>query len=388
MRYLCALVVYFLSFTVCSAQRFNFNQGCNTAKNYYEEIPYENINGKMLMSVEVNGKKRRFLFDTGAPVQISSALFKELNLTVANHGKVHDANGSVDSVSGVIIPSIKLNNTEFTQVPGLITDAPIYQCWQMDGVIGSNILRNSIVRIDPVKQVVIITDDEKRLYINRKKAATLIVDGTQSYPLFMLWLTGKKTIMVGFDSGEGDFLVMTEKDMAQCKKDVDFTRESIGFGAAKMSLLGLAKNDSINLLKFPVLGIDGYPLKDVYATTNKTTLTRVGTRLLDYGAVTLDFIHHYFYLDPYKPLDAGEKHWPIKPTIANNKMVVGIVWDKLQGQANPGDQIIAINDVPYPTVDLCEWINGKSNLLKDLQTATLTIKDAAGNIKKITMVKE
>src|ERR1700709_819336 len=80
-----------LSTGVCTAQRVTFNKGGTDSKNYYEEIPYEFINGVMFVTPEINGIKRKFLFDTGAPVQITDELFNELKPEIINHTEITDA---------------------------------------------------------------------------------------------------------------------------------------------------------------------------------------------------------------------------------------------------------------------------------------------------------
>jgi predicted aspartyl protease len=372
MRYTLVCILFLLSTAVCTAQRVTFNKGGVDHKNYYEEIPYEFVNGYMFVTPEIKGIKRKFLFDTGAPVQITPELFNELKPEIINHTEITDATGGKTSLNIVSITAIKLNNLSFNGIPALVSGSNLYKCWYIDGVIGSNLLRGSIVQIIPAKHIIILTDDETKLTINKQMQAPLVTGEPQTYPFFIMGLTGKKTQVVGFDTGSPNFLRMTETHARRFKKDDAFEKISAGYGINHMSLLGPQTPDSLYRLKISSLSIAGSIFTNVITETNKANNTRIGTKLLDYGIVTIDFIHHFFYFEP-----AGNN------TDLNEK-----VWEKCKDQVKSGDQIMAIDDEPCETMDLCDWLNGRSNRMMDKQTATLTIKDEKGNIKKISIAKE
>lgn len=77
-------VILVLSFFANSifAQGINLNQISIKQKRYLQKISYQNMDGKLIVPVSINGKTYNFLFDTGAPLTISDKLFKELNLPI------------------------------------------------------------------------------------------------------------------------------------------------------------------------------------------------------------------------------------------------------------------------------------------------------------------
>ncbi|MDB5158702.1 MAG: Aspartyl protease [Mucilaginibacter sp.] len=378
-----------LSTAVCTAQRVTFNKGGTESTNYYEEIPYEYINGVMFLTSEINGIKRKFVFDTGAPVQITPELFDELKPEIINHTEISDATGKKTTLNIVSLAALKLNNLSFTGIPALVSSSSLYKCWHIDGIIGSNILRKSIVQILPAKHLIILTDDETKLSLNKKMQLPLITGEPQSYPFFNIQLANKKTQTVGFDTGSPTFLRMTEADASRFKNDDIIEKISTGYGINHMSLLGLQIPDSLYRLKISSLIIAGCTFTNVVTETNKSRNTRIGTKILDYGKVTIDFIHHYFYFEPaVGVVDLSEKLWPLKTVVADDKLVVGVVWGKLKDQIKSGDQIMTINDEPCQAISLCDWLNGKVEDMLNKPTATLTLKDKYDHIKKISMTKE
>lgn len=378
-----------MSINHCAAQRVTFNKGGTESKGYYEEIPYELVNGIMFLTPEINGIKRKFIFDTGAPLQITSELFNELKPEIINHTEITDATGKKASLNIVAIATLKLNDLSFTGVPALVSSSSLYTCWHIDGVIGSNLLRKSIVQIVPTRHIIILTDDETKLSINKKMQTPLVTGEPQSFPYFNMQVGGKKNQIVGFDTGSPYFLRMTMPDAKRLKNEDAFEKISTGYGINHMSLLGVPTPDSLQRLKISSLIIAGSTFTNAVTETSNSRNTRIGTKLLDYGIVTIDFIHHFFYFEPTAlTIDLSEKFWSLKTIVANDKLVVGVVWEKLKDQAKSGDQIMAIDDESCQTIGLCDWLNGKVDKMLSKQTATLTIKDERGNIKKISITKE
>ena len=389
MKVIISCISILLLNTYCFAQRVTFNKGGISVKNYFEEIPYEFTNGRIYLTPEVNGIKRRFLLDTGAPTPITAELFKELNPEVVNRTEITDAAGNKTSLTIVSLKEFKLQALVFNNIPALVANSDLYKCLHIDGVIGSNILRNSIVQIIPANHLVIITDNELKLKLNQKNQIALITGEPQSYPFFMVQLSGKKTLKVGFDTGTYSFLRFSDKDASKLGRSSVFKKLSSGYGASHRSLLGLQAPDSLFRLKMLVFAINGYVFDNVITETGKSNNSRIGTKLLDHGTVTLDFIHHLFYFNPVSPgNDLREAFWPIKPVIDQDKLVVGVVWETLKDQLNVGDQILAIDGKTCEMIDLCKWVNGTSEEVMKGTTATLKIRDNQGKVKEIKVSRE
>jgi len=385
------LILFLLSCTVIHAQSFTMNQGGATVKNYYVELPYAVINGKIIVSVEIAGEKHRFIFDTGAPVIVSKELAAQIKAEVINNNRLRDANGGYDSVSVVRLNGIMLGNVNFNAIPAIGTLPELYKCWNVDGVIGSNIFRNSIVSIQSDKHLIIITDQANKLTLNKKHSVPLITNennDTQSDPVIKVMLGKKVSLTLEFDTGDAGFLRFSNDYMNQLSKYAVYEVIDKGYGASQFGGHGLQDNSDKYLLKIPSLTIgEGY-FNNVITETNKGGSAAIGCRLLDYGNVTLDFINSRFYFDARNETnDLYEKHWPIRPTVIGNKLVVGVVWTKALNQVKPGEQIMAVNEKAFPEVNLCDMIN-RQPIIAGTDSATVTIKDAEEKERLIDIVKE
>jgi hypothetical protein len=211
----------------------------------------------------------------------------------------------------------------------------------------------------------------------------------QSYPFFIIQLSNENTLKVGFDTGADNLLRLTEKDAKQLQKSQVYTKLTAGYGASHRSLLGLQAPDSLYRLKMLPINLAGCTFNNVITETSKSNNSRIGAKLLDYGSVTMDFIHHVFYFNPLKEsYDMNEMLWPLKPVIDQDRLVVGVVWGTLKDKIKSGDTILAIGGESCESVGLCDWLNGKSETLMRNTHATLKIKDEQGNIKEIRIDKE
>ena len=375
--------------TLGLSQAFNFNQGGPTTKNYYEEIPYETINGKIIVEGTIAGKKHRFLFDTGAPVAISKELAAELNIRTVSKALISDAVLHTDSVNIVEVNDISLGGLTFKNIPAITLFPDLYKCYNIDGVIGSNLMRNSIVSIISAKHLIILTDQKNKLSLKSKNSAPLISNkGLQSDPQIRINLKNKLDLIIPFDTGDNNFLRLNDKTIADLKQYQLFDTLDTGYGASGLGAMGLQRAGNKHLLKVAFLTVGSAKLNNLITESNPDAIPAIGAKLLNYGAVTLDFINGRFYFDAYAPVtELGETQWPFKQTFANSKLIVGVVWKKAKDVLKPGEQILAVDEVDYSHVTLCEMANNKS-ILEGKETAVLTIKDAQGNIRKVTVNKE
>ncbi len=389
MKFYPYFLLLMLSDFVCQAQTFNFNHGGTSAKNYYEKMPYESINGKIFVYVKLEGKKHKFLFDTGAPVSITNELADELKAQPLGKDLMTDVNGITDSLAIVALNDLKIGNLSFKDIPALILSSELYQCWRIDGVIGSNLLRNSIVEIDRKRHLIILTDQPAKLSLNSKKSVPLTTNtGLQSIPFIPLVLKNNVDISIQFDTGDNDFLRLSEKLMNDLDQSGAEELLAKSYGATSIGGLGLQKCADKYLMKIPFLTIDSCRFRNVISETQKGGIPGIGSKLLNYGTVTLDFINGKFYFDPFQSNnDMGEKQWPFQPTVIGDQLVVGVVWDKAGNQVSPGEQIIAVNGIDYSHVDLCDLLN-KKPILAGMETATITLKDEHGSIRKVIIRKE
>ena len=160
-------------------------------------------------------------------------------------------------------------------------------------------------------------------------------------------------------------------------------------GSSTVGIFGNAEDEVTFLFKIPKMEINGSVFYGLRAGTIGNQNSSIGSRLFDFGIVTLDYIHSLFYFEPFKEVnEVNEKTFPIAPKISAGKLVVGVIWDtSLENQISVGDQILSIDDIDYTKLSICDLIKNGGKF-KDKDQITLRVKNSHGDVKQITIERK
>ncbi|UIR57433.1 retroviral-like aspartic protease family protein [Sphingobacterium sp. SRCM116780] len=374
-----------------SQEIFTLNQGGTDQKAYFSEVNYESVRDKIIVKAIINGKNYRFIVDTGAPNMITKKVFEALNPTILKKIPIADANNKTDSLTVVLLSEIKLGNVTFNNIPTLVAeDTFIFDCHEVDGFIGSNMLRNTIVRFSSKDHKIILTDETIQLPLNKNQRSDLILTPAQSSPFLTTTVKGKGKgkIELLFDTGMEGMFDLALKHYAILEKENIFDELAKSNGQGLLGLNGLGNDTIQHLLRVPELTINGTLFKNVSIQTTPNLNSRIGANLLKYGIVTVDYKNKKFYFEPFDTtVDLLEKHFPITISIKKNKAVIGTVWDeKLKDEISQGDELLAVDDMNYEDINPCDLIT-KTKILEGKTQVTLTLKNSKGLLKKIFISK-
>ena len=114
------------------------------------EVPIEDFATKLYVEIEIEGKPRRFVFDSGSPSMIDSAIVDELGLKVVGKNKGMDAHGVVVETD-IVQVDMTIGGTEILKVPMMSADFSASvptKAFIGDGVLGSDLLRLGVWQID------------------------------------------------------------------------------------------------------------------------------------------------------------------------------------------------------------------------------------------------
>ncbi|WP_242157441.1 retropepsin-like aspartic protease [Aestuariivivens sediminis] len=386
-------VCCFIWVHVVLAQKTTFKTGKPISKTYYAEIAYEDVGGKLIIPVTIQNTTYRFLFDTGAPNVISEDLAKDINARITQSISVSDANQKRQRMRIVTLPQLTMANVSFKNTSALVFEKAqnlVFDCFQIDGIIGSNLLRHSVVQIQPKNKLIIVTNYRRKLELNAHKGVELMLRGDQSSPYVSISLKGSKTAKeeVLIDTGASGFYDMCHTNY-QLMKDHEIVQTyASGSGTSSIGLFGNAEHFLQYQVHIPQIELDGHAFKNVSTTTSSDNNSRLGSDILKYGNITLDFKRKRFYFHPFNDeTDVTKLDFGFTPTIANNKLIVGVVWEEyLKDIIKAGDEIIKVNDMDYSKLNICDVITGDSPF-RTFQTVDITFKTAMGKIISLTLEK-
>jgi hypothetical protein len=373
------------------AQNIDLNIGETKVENYFEEFSFEFVKDKIYVPVEIEGKTYRFILDTGAPNIISKELNDLIKPKLIKSIPITDASGKKENLNVVSVKELKFGNILFEQTATLVYDlnsSPIFKCLGIDGFIGSNMLRNSIIQINVEKNKIGLTDNKNKLSLNKKNSSKIQLIGSQSSPYLWIKLNGqdKGKEQVLIDTGMGGLYDISYKNYNIFQKEKIFNVIGESEGASSVGLFGdVPVNKHLRLL-LPILKINEIELENCITTTTNDNNSRIGAELLKYGVMTIDFKNKRFYFNPkFKKINIEELEYDFTKTIKNGKLIVGFVWDNdLKKRISYEDEIIEINEKSF---SICDLIS-KEDISKNDKSIKLKINPKKGEIFEIEINKK
>ncbi|NAS31486.1 hypothetical protein GTQ40_10920 [Flavobacteriaceae bacterium R38] len=374
----------------------NFKTVKVQSKNYYTEIDYELINNKIIIPVTIEGKTYRFLLDTGAPNLIRSSLKNIIKTSEVKEITIKDANNKTGDLGITTIPAIEIGGVVFENTTTLVHNIKendlLFGCLNVDGIIGSNMLQYSIIQILPKERKIKITDTKNKLNLNKKNTLKLKLIGNQASPYIWVNLNGeqKSREQVLFDTGMSGFYDLSKEHHNKYFKENNiYTVLAEGEGTSSISFFGNADETIQYRIQIPEIKIGNALLQNATIQTTDDNNSRIGAELLEYGSVTIDFKKRKFYFDPFqKSINIKEKLLGFSPTVIDNKLVIGIVWDnELKTKISHGDEIIKINGKDIQSIEVCDFIT-KASIFDTSDSFEIVLKDKEEKLKTIHIEKK
>lgn len=132
------------------------------------EIPYQDSGGWMIVKLHVNGKPMNFIFDTGWD---GLAVRKSLLQDYQNSTQIQaiDANNVIQEIQTLKVDNLKVGNytfynLHFTDLESFpMLEDPIFDCYQIDGILGNLVYRDRALEIDPQNKKIILKDPTPNL---------------------------------------------------------------------------------------------------------------------------------------------------------------------------------------------------------------------------------
>ncbi len=348
---------------------FSLNKGKIKQKEYFEEIPFEFVKGQIIVKVSINNETYRFSVDTGAPTSISDKLQSKLKLPIVHKLELIDSNNVKDSINVALLESISVGNIEIKNTPVLVVNSEntIHKCLNLDGIIGSNSLRNSIIQFSLPDKMLKITDNLKKLNLKRGNSQRFIVNPLQSSPYFILKLENEQKVKfdVLFDSGMESFFNISLRHFFAYQKDKIFRQIQCANGGSSIGLWGTSSDTLHYRAVIPRVKLGKMELQNLHTVTTQASDSRIGTKILEYAIVTLDYVKKRIYFTPTKDKiqDVFTPQFPIQPTVKNGKYQIGFIWDaKKYPNIHLGDEIISVNGFSCRGKTNCELLLKLANL--------------------------
>jgi len=265
------------------------------AKNFKEVVSFDLVANLPIIEVQIEGKKYKFLFDTGALSVVPISLLQELSLEVVQAIDVSDSKEQNSSAFIYNLPSLKVGNIEFCDYVVVASDftkqLPMC-CLGFDGIFGYNFLSQLVVEISYEKKEIILLD--KLSHSLGFTQTPLIFDG-HAGPRFEINFPFRNISFV-IDTGKNDgiSLAVTEelgafKEYAKGTKEIRGLFSSSFSGAKEEEVETVYLLENFNITKN--IAIKRYPV-----SLNDGLESLVGNSFLKNFDIILDFKKKMFYM--------------------------------------------------------------------------------------------
>lgn len=362
--------ILFLVLTHLGYGQTHFNQGKTASPIYSTDIPIEFINQKIIIPVKIEGKMYRFIVDTGAPNSISQKLFNELNPEIIDEIVMRDANNFENTQKLALIKKLEIGTILFENSPVLVNkddENIFYKCWEIDGFIGSNLLRNSVIQFNLANNTIILANDIKQLCMEDTKPTKIVFFDNQSSPFIWVNLAEKGPKQQDFvliDTGMYGIYDMSLHSYNRLKEKIEIDLLNTSDGASIIGSFEKPLQSKQHRLQIPHMKVGDFTPKNTVTITTPSDFSRIGAELLNHGIMTIDYVNEGFYFNPNsetKEFNFNEPLLGFSRTLMNNKSVVGYVWDEsLKNKLHYGDEIIEINGTNISNLSPCEFLMKKT----------------------------
>lgn len=238
------------------------------------------------------------------------------------------------------------------------------------------------------KKEAVFASDTARMGLNSRYATDMERD-EQNIPYIMIGLSKELREQVMFDIGTSSFYEMNEPIYHKVADALGIVTLSKGNGVLSMGIGGMEKKSDKYRVRVDSMTLGTALFQNVITVTMNAFSSRIGTGLLEYGSVTLDFPGNKFYFVPNDtlPVDMGYKSWNVEVIASGDSLMAGFIGQSMAGQLQGGEKVAAINGKRYDKVNPAKALT--TSLLRiEGEEAVITVIDKNGREKNLTIRKE
>lgn len=265
------------------------------------KLPFEYDNQLIKLKARINNTPidYSFILDSGAPTIISDSIVLKNHLNYVDSKLAYDANGLEQTFDLYKIKHFSISNKSFENVKVIsnefVTQIPAVKGRANGGLIGANLMDNTIWMIDYLKKEITVTDVFDSLRIPENSFSTTMFKNENGNPMIDVTLSDSKKIPVMIDLGfNGSVLLPHQYFNNTLFNDslnlVKKQKVSTGFGSDE-------KEVKYQFIK----GFKSGELNEINVKSsigNSDALALIGNDFLQNYTIIMDFIHNQMIFIP------------------------------------------------------------------------------------------
>jgi predicted aspartyl protease len=330
-------------------------KGSVEQKEFKIEIPFEMRLGLVIIPVTINGKSYEFLVDTGAPNVCSKELAAELKLKTKVSQNTGDSQGVKEKLDFVVVPEIYLNGICFKETGAAVADLKLSNavaCLNVDGFIGSNLMKEVIWEFDYERKVITISDKKSSFTIPDNAIHLPFTPALSSTPEVTITYNGVEDKYVTFDTGSNGLFTISKSTLEKIEEKKPPVKKAMSFGSSGSGLYGVAKADTSYMILIDSTQVGGLFIEN-NAVSVENGAKLIGTKFLKNFRVIIDWNVKEILLIPVKPfVNNTFESFGFSPFISDNKLIINELYMNSEASEKGikiGTQILAVDGIDYRT---------------------------------------
>ncbi|WP_267281958.1 retropepsin-like aspartic protease [Chryseobacterium luquanense] len=315
---------------------------------YATTIPFEYIDGKIIINVDIKNKKHNFIFDTGALTIISSELKGSLNEKKSTIiFEATDANNSKSTMDLFSTNELKVSDLKFKNVDFSFADISWMDsraCKKISGIFGANMMNNKVWRID-FKAKKIIVSDKSTENSAQSVSISFSEENFTHVPTINVTIR-KRNFNVFFDTGAGSGFTLDSNSYNLIRDNNFLTFE----GLLSQSLNSVSKGEK--QLDMMEVEINNTVLGNQVIDNSNDSRNLVGTRFMENYIVDLDFISKKIILNTTGKIPEYNSFGISFAPAENHLVIVNQLKIPQLSELNVGDKIIKVNNIDASKMSL------------------------------------
>jgi hypothetical protein len=282
-----------------------------------DTVPYDIIEGKMVITAETESKPVRYILDTGGRNLITTDSAHYYHVGIVGNEAVADVNNKGRSMYKGVLPNLKIGKTIELQNVNMLVMPPqnYFRAMGVAGALGSEAFTDVCISIHSREKYLIVTYPFRPKGISRKDGTPMHMTNNRQ-PLIPVEVGGI-TIHAFFDTGMSGFLHLNDADYETLKKAGNYELIAHGSGLWFVGVGGVndIHNDVADKITVPDWRVTTKRFINAGTLTQNRHISIVGLGLIEYGNVILDYPRGLFYYFPFDSqtddLSAKTKIWNV-----------------------------------------------------------------------------
>lgn len=368
MKRILILLPILFSLNSCSTIRLIhlLKQGDVNKKDFYQETPIYYDRQAIYTDVSIQGKKYRFILDTGAPNIIASDLADSLNLEAKCTAKSIDSQGNESKMEFSELEEIKIAELAFCKQGTAIVDFKSHDqlsCFDFDGILGANLMKNAVWQIDLENNVLLVANSIDKFKIPDDVPKTSFRTEISGTPTVSIQVSTMIIDNVTLDYGSNGGIEIGLAGLIDTlqKQNLEYTRT---FGYSSLGLYG-GKNDTMYTYTVSDISIENFSVGRQKINVNNTGVSILGTDFLKNYLVTIDWPDKIVYFEKVaKDSIIDSATFGFNVIMDGEKLVVAQLSENSKAHKSGlslNDQILKVNEKDYSQLsksDYCEIVRG------------------------------